>query len=42
MGEGGDVMVEAFMKGTEITCGCYKTKEKQPRSVPHHRSRHYQ
>jgi D-alanine-D-alanine ligase len=26
MDEGGDVMVEAFMKGTEITCGCYKTK----------------
>ncbi len=23
--EGEDVMVEAFMKGTEITCGCYKT-----------------
>lgn len=28
--EGEDVMVEAFMKGTEITCGCYKT-----RSVSH-------
>lgn len=26
--EGEDVMVEAFMPGTEITCGCYKTKEK--------------
>ncbi len=26
--EGEDVMVEAFMKGTEVTCGCYKTKEK--------------
>ena len=26
--EGEDVMVEAFMKGTEITCGCYKTKQK--------------
>lgn len=26
--EGEDVMVEAFMQGTEITCGCYKTKEK--------------
>ncbi len=25
-GEDNDVMVEAFMKGTEITCGCYKTK----------------
>ena len=24
--EGEDVMVEAFMKGTELTCGCYKTK----------------
>ena len=27
LAEGEDVMVEAFMKGTEITCGCYKTKE---------------
>lgn len=26
--EGEDVMVEAFMQGTEITCGCYKTKQK--------------
>lgn len=26
--EGEDVMVEAFMDGTEITCGCYKTKDK--------------
>ena len=26
--EGEDVMVEAFMKGTELTCGCYKTREK--------------
>lgn len=25
MKEGGDAMVEAFMAGTEITCGCYKT-----------------
>ena len=25
--EGEDVMVEAFMKGTEITCGCYKTSK---------------
>ena len=24
--EGEDVMVEAFMKGTEVTCGCYKTR----------------
>lgn len=28
MQEGSDVMVEAFMSGTEITCGCYKTKDK--------------
>ena len=26
--EGEDVMIEAFMQGTEITCGCYKTAEK--------------
>lgn len=26
--EGEEVLVEAFMNGTEITCGCYKTKEK--------------
>lgn len=26
--EAGEVMIEAFMQGTEITCGCYKTKEK--------------
>lgn len=26
MKEGGDVMVEAFMAGTEITNGCYKTR----------------
>lgn len=25
--EGEDVMVETFMQGTEITCGCYKTKK---------------
>ncbi|MBQ0048824.1 MAG: D-alanine--D-alanine ligase [Bacteroidales bacterium] len=25
--EGEDVMVEAFMDGTELTCGCYKTKQ---------------
>ncbi len=25
MKEGADVMIEAFMQGTEITCGCYKT-----------------
>jgi D-alanine-D-alanine ligase len=23
--EGDEVMIEAFMKGTEVTCGCYKT-----------------
>ncbi len=27
--ESDEVMIEAFMEGTEITCGCYKTKEKQ-------------
>ena len=26
--ENDEVMVEAFMKGTEITCGCYKTGKK--------------
>ena len=26
--EAREVLVEAFMEGTEITCGCYKTKEK--------------
>ncbi len=25
--EGEDVMVEAFMQGTEVTCGCYKTRQ---------------
>lgn len=25
-GEDNDVMIEAFLQGTEITCGCYKTK----------------
>lgn len=25
--EGEDVMVEAYMQGTEITCGCYKTEQ---------------
>ena len=28
-GESDEVMFEAFMKGTEITCGCYKTKDKE-------------
>ena len=37
--EGEDVMVEAFMGGTELTCGCYKTKQKSvvsplPKSSP--------
>ncbi len=27
--ESDEVMVEAFMPGTEVTCGCYKTKEKE-------------
>ena len=27
-GEADEVMIEAFMAGTEITCGCYKTKSK--------------
>ncbi|MCD8079908.1 MAG: D-alanine--D-alanine ligase [Bacteroides sp.] len=26
--EAGEVIIEAFMDGTEITCGCYKTKQK--------------
>ncbi|OJV36905.1 MAG: D-alanine--D-alanine ligase A [Bacteroidales bacterium 36-12] len=26
--EGSEVMIEAFMKGTEVTCGMYKTKTK--------------
>lgn len=29
MNESDEVMVEAFMPGIEITCGCYKTKEKE-------------
>ena len=28
MEENDEVMVEAFMAGTEVTCGCYKTKQK--------------
>ena len=27
--EGEDVMVEAFMAGTEVTCGCYKTRQRR-------------
>ena len=27
--EGREVIIESFIKGTEITCGCYKTKTKQ-------------
>ena len=26
--EAEEVVIEAFMEGTEITCGCYKTKDK--------------
>ncbi|MBO4906413.1 MAG: D-alanine--D-alanine ligase [Bacteroidaceae bacterium] len=29
MQESSEVMVEAFMSGTELTCGCYKTRQKQ-------------
>ena len=28
-GESDEVMIAAFMQGTEITCGCYKTKDKE-------------
>ena len=28
-GESDEVMIEAFMQGTEITCGCYKIKDKE-------------
>ena len=27
--EGNEVIIERFVKGTEVTCGCYKTKSKQ-------------
>lgn len=27
--ESDEVIIEAFMKGTEVTCGCYKTKDKE-------------
>ena len=27
--ESDEVMIEAYMKGTEVTCGCYKTKDKE-------------
>jgi len=27
--EGDEVIIESFVKGTEVTCGCYKTKSKQ-------------
>ena len=27
--EGNEVIIESFIQGTEITCGCYKTKTKQ-------------
>lgn len=26
--EGNEVMIESFIEGTEVTCGCYKTKDK--------------
>lgn len=29
MKESDEVMIEAFMEGTEISCGCYKTREKE-------------
>lgn len=29
MHESSEVMIESFMKGTEITCGCYKTRNKE-------------
>lgn len=29
MDESDEVMIEAFMEGTEITCGCYKTRNKE-------------
>ena len=25
--QGGDTLIESFLEGTEITCGCYKTKQ---------------
>ena len=28
-GESDEVIIEAYMQGTEITCGCYKTKDKE-------------
>ena len=27
--EGNEVIIESFIEGTEVTCGCYKTKTKQ-------------
>jgi D-alanine-D-alanine ligase len=27
--EGSEVIVESFVKGTEVTCGCYKTASKE-------------
>ena len=29
MDEGSEVMIESYLEGTEITCGCYKTKKVQ-------------
>ncbi|MEG1838592.1 MAG: ATP-grasp domain-containing protein, partial [Bacteroidaceae bacterium] len=28
-GESDEIIIEAFMEGTEITCGCYKTADKE-------------
>lgn len=28
-GEGKEVVIESFIEGTEVTCGCYKTAEKE-------------
>ena len=28
-GEGREVVIESFIEGTEVTCGCYKTAEKE-------------
>ncbi len=27
-GEGDEIIIESFISGTEVTCGCYKTKDK--------------
>lgn len=33
-GEGGEVIVESFMNGTEITCGCLRTREGKILALP--------